>query len=58
MQQALDFQGSQLAVALPRLRSVLPLPEREALVSVSAELPLWLVALVSESAPIPLEVRG
>jgi hypothetical protein len=37
---------------------VLPPEEWEALLSVSAELPLWLAELLSEQEQGPLEVRG
>ncbi|NQW37840.1 MAG: hypothetical protein HQ469_01360 [Cyanobacteria bacterium] len=36
---------------LPTLRRVLPPQEWDALLSVSAELPLWLAELLSEQAP-------
>ena len=45
------FGPDQAAAALPELRRVLPRQEWEALLSVSAELPLWLAELLSEQAP-------
>ena len=52
------FGPDQAAAALPELRRVLPRQEWEALLSVSAELPLWLAALLSEQKQEPLQVRG
>jgi hypothetical protein len=57
--RALTWLGpDQASAALPTLRSTLPPEEWRALLSVRAELPLWLAELLSEPAPIPLEVRG
>jgi hypothetical protein len=57
--RALTWLGpDQASAALPKLRSVLPPQEWAALLSVSAELPLWLAELLSEQEPEPLEVRG
>jgi hypothetical protein len=43
---------------LATLRSVLPLVEWDALLSVRAELPLWLAQLLSEQALEPQKARG
>jgi len=57
--RALTWLGpDQASAALPTLRSTLPPEEWWALLSVRAELPLWLAELLSDSAPIPIEVRG
>ena len=57
--RALTWLGpDQASAALPTLRSTLPPEEWRALLSVCAELPLWLAELLSEADPIPLEVRG
>ena len=57
--RALTWLGpDQASAALPTLRSTLPPEEWRALLSVRAELPFWLAELLSEPAPIPLEVRG
>jgi hypothetical protein len=57
--RALTWLGpDQASAALPTLRSTLPPEEWRALVSVCAELPLWLAKLLSEAAPLALEVRG
>lgn len=57
--RALIWLGpDQASAALPTLRSTLPPEEWRALLSVRAELPLWLAELLSDSAPIPIEVRG
>jgi len=57
--RALTWLGpDQASAALPTLRSTIPPEEWRALVSVCAELPLWLAKLLSEAAPLALEVRG
>ena len=57
--RALTWLGpDQASAALPTLRSTLPPEEWRALISVCAELPLWLAKLLSEAAPLALEVRG
>jgi len=57
--RALAWLGpDQASEALPQLRTVLPPQEWEALLSVRAELPLWLAELLSEQAQEPLEARG
>jgi len=57
--RALTWLGpDQASAALPTLRSTLPPEKWRALVSVCAELPLWLAKLLSEAAPLALEVRG
>jgi hypothetical protein len=57
--RALTWLGpDQASAAVPTLRSTLPPEEWRALVSVCAELPLWLAELLSEAAPLALEVRG
>ena len=57
--RALTWLGpDQASAALPTLRSTLPPEEWRALLSVCAELPLWLAELLSQADPIPLEVRG
>ena len=57
--RALTWLGpDQASAVLPKLRTVLPPKEWEALLSVSAELPLWLAELLSEQDQGPLEVRG
>ena len=57
--RALIWLGPDLAsAALATLRSTLPPEEWRALLSVRAELPLWLAELLSEAAPIAPEVRG
>jgi hypothetical protein len=57
--RALTWLGpDQASAALPTLRRVLPPAEWDALLSVRAELPLWLAQLLSEQALEPLEARG
>jgi hypothetical protein len=57
--RALTWLGpDQASAAVPTLRSTLPPEEWRALVSVCAELPLWLAELLSEAAPLALEGRG
>ena len=57
--RALTWLGpDQASAALPQLRTVLPPQEWEALLSVSAELPLWLAELLNEQDQQSLEVRG
>ena len=57
--RALTWLGpDQASAVLPKLRTVLPPEEWEALLSVRAELPLWLAELLSEQDQGPLEVRG
>jgi len=57
--RALSWLGpDQASAALPTLRRVLPPQEWEALLSVRAELPLWLAELLSEQAQQPLDARG
>lgn len=57
--RALTWLGpDQVSAALPTLRRVLPPQERDALLSVRAELPLWLAELLSEQAPEPQKARG
>lgn len=57
--RALTWLGpDQASAVLPQLRSTLPPEEWSALLSVRAELPLWLAELLSEAAPAPQEVRG
>jgi hypothetical protein len=56
--RALTWLGpDQASAAVPTLRSTLPPEEWRALVSVCAELPLWLAELLSEAAPRPFH-RG
>ena len=52
------FGPDQASAVLPKLRTVLSPEEWEALLSVRAELPLWLAELLSEQDQGPLEVRG
>jgi hypothetical protein len=57
--RALTWLGpDQALAALPTLRRVLPLQEWDALLSVRAELPLWLAELLSEQALEPQKARG
>jgi len=57
--RALTWLGpDQASAALLTLRSVLPPQEWEAMLSVSAELPLWLAELLSEQGQEPVKVRG
>jgi len=57
--RALTWLGpDQASAVLPKLRTVLPPEEWEALLSVRAELPLWLAELLSQQDQGPLEVRG
>ena len=57
--RALTWLGpDQASAALPQLRTVLPPQEWEALLSVSAELPLWLAELLNKQDQQSLEVRG
>ena len=57
--RALSWLGpDQASAALPTLRRVLPPLEWDALLSVRAELPLWLAQLLSEQALEPQKARG
>jgi hypothetical protein len=57
--RALSWLGhDQASAALPTLRRVLPQMEWDALLSVRAELPLWLAELLSEQALDPQKARG
>ena len=57
--RALTWLGpDQASAALPTLRRVLPQVEWDALLSVRAELPLWLAELLSERALEPQKARG
>ena len=57
--RALTWLGpDQASAALPTLRRVLPPVEWDALLSVRAELPLWLAELLSERALEPQKARG
>ncbi len=57
--RALIWLGpDQASTALLELRRVLPPQEWDALLSVCAELPLWLAEQLSEQALEPLEARG
>lgn len=57
--RALTWLGpDQATAALPKLRTLLPPPEWEALLSVSAELPQWLAELLNEEAKEPLKLGG
>ncbi|QVL53679.1 MAG: hypothetical protein KFB97_04800 [Cyanobium sp. M30B3] len=57
--RALTWLGpDQAAAALPELRRALPPVEWDALLSVRAELPLWLAELLSEQPLEPHKARG
>ena len=57
--RALTWLGpDQASAALPTLRRVLPPVEWDALLSVRAELPLWLAELLSEQPLEPQKARG
>ena len=57
--RALTWLGpAQASAVQPTLRTVLPPEEWEALLSVRAELPVWLAELLSEQDQGSLEVRG
>ena len=57
--RALTWLGpDQASAALPTLRRVLPPVEWDALLSVRAELPLWLAELLSEQELEPQKARG
>ena len=57
--RALTWLGpDQASAALPTLRRVLPPEEWDALLSVRAELPLWLAELLSEQLLEPQKARG